>query len=69
MVDADHREAATLATLTFGCALATWAGAVGWRLGLREAGRMEGRAAGKRRHGAQSGRSARNEVGRGVGLR
>ncbi len=37
--------------------------------GQAEAGRMEGRAAGKRRNGAQSGRPARNEVGRGAGLR
>lgn len=33
MGGADQREAATLAPLTFGCALATWAGAVGWCLG------------------------------------
>lgn len=37
--------------------------------GRAEADRVEGRAAGKCRNEAQSGRSVRNEVGRGVGLR
>lgn len=37
--------------------------------GQAEAGRTERRAAGKRRNGAQSGRPARSEAGRGGGLR